>query len=56
MTMVYNEMGTITSRVELKKGKRGKEKKKSRRKRKRKRGQRKDRMGVTTKLELLCTM
>lgn len=54
MTMVYNEMGTITSRVELKKGKRGKEKKKSRRKRKR--GQRKDRMGVTTKLELLCTM
>ena len=52
--MVYNEMGTITSRVELKKGKRGKEKKKSRRKRKR--GQRKDRMGVTTKLELLCTM
>ena len=54
MTMVYNEMGTITSRVEVKKGKRGKEKKKSRRKRKR--GQRKDRMGVTTKLELLCTM
>lgn len=52
--MVYNAMGTITSRVELKKGKRGKEKKKSRRKRKR--GQRKDRMGVTTKLELLCTM
>ena len=52
--MVYNEMGTITSRVEVKKGKRGKEKKKSRRKRKR--GQRKDRMGVTTKLELLCTM
>ena len=54
MTMVYNEMGTITSRVEVKKGKRGKEKKKSRRKRKR--GQRKDRMGVTTKLELLRIM